>query len=143
MIVVPAWMEPDNGYGPNGVQMRATQSAEGYRLNGIKRHVFYGKAAQKLLVLVRTGDGAQDIDLLLVDTNAPGVVLDQQMSMAYDTQYRVTFKDVVVPVANRVGAEKSGWKTWNEAMYKGAILLAAYAAGGAKRVLEITVEYSK
>lgn len=143
MIVVPAWMEPDNGYGPNGVQMRATQSAEGYRLNGIKRHVFYGKAAQKLLVLVRTGDGAQDIDLLLVDTNAPGVVLDQQMSMAYDTQYRVTFKDVVVPVANRVGAEKSGWKTWNEAMYKGAILLAAYAAGGAKRALEITVDYSK
>lgn len=143
MIVVPAWMEPDNGYGPNGVQMRATLGADGYRLNGIKRHVFYGKAAQKLLVLVRTGDGAQDIDLLLVDTNAPGVVLDQQMSMAYDTQYRVTFKDVVVPVANRVGAEKSGWKTWNEAMYKGAILLAAYAAGGAKRALEITVDYSK
>ncbi len=143
MIVVPAWMEPDNGYGPNGVQMRATLGADGYRLNGIKRHVFYGKAAQKLLVLVRTGDGEQDIDLLLVDTNAPGVVLDQQMSMAYDTQYRVTFKDVVVPVANRVGAEKSGWKTWNEAMYKGAILLAAYAAGGAKRALEITVDYSK
>ena len=143
IVVVPAWMEPDNGYGPNGVQMRATQTAEGYRLNGIKRHVFYGKAAQKLLVLARTGDGAEDIDLLLVDTNAPGVTLDQQMTMAYDTQYRVTFKDVLVPAANRIGAEKNGWQTWNAAMYQGAILLAAFAAGGAKRALEITVDYSK
>lgn len=143
MIVVPAWMEPDNGFGPAGVQMRAAKNGDDYVLNGIKRHVFYAKAAQKLLVLARTGDGEQDIDLLLVDTNAPGVVLDQQMTMASDTQYRVTFNNVKVHAANRVGAEKSGWQTWNAAMYDGIILLAAFAAGGAHRALEITVQYAK
>ncbi len=142
-IAVPAWLEPDNGYGPAGVQLRARQEGEAYVLNGIKRHVFCAKAAQKLLVLVRTGDAETDIDLLLVDSNAPGVVLDQQLSMASDTQYRVTFNNVKVPAANRIGAAKSGWQTWNACMHDGIILLAAFAAGGAERALEITVQYTK
>jgi alkylation response protein AidB-like acyl-CoA dehydrogenase len=142
-IVVPAWLEPDHGFGPAGVQLRAAQSGDGYVLNGIKRHVFYAKAAEKLLVLVRTGDGEQDIDLLLVDTNAPGVVLEQQLTMASDTQYKVTFNNVKVPTADRIGAARSGWQTWNACMYDGIILLAAFAAGAAERALEITVQYSK
>jgi alkylation response protein AidB-like acyl-CoA dehydrogenase len=88
------------------VQLRAKEADGYYVLNGVKRHVFYAKAAHKLLVLVRTGDGAQDIDLLLVDANAPGVVLEQQLSMASDTQYRVTFNNVKVPATDRVGAPK-------------------------------------
>ena len=58
-IVVPAWLEPDSGYGPEGVRLSATRTAGGYRLDGVKRHVFHGKAAQKLLVLARTLAGAR------------------------------------------------------------------------------------
>ncbi|MFO1467735.1 MAG: acyl-CoA dehydrogenase family protein [Steroidobacteraceae bacterium] len=142
-IVAPAWLEPDGGYGPEGVRLQATRVAAGYRLQGVKRHVFHARAAQKLLVLARTGDGAADLDLFVVDTAAKGVVLEQQKSMASDTQYRVTFDGVVVPEAQRLGAERSGWKHWSEAMHEAIILLAAYAAGGAERALEITVQYSK
>jgi alkylation response protein AidB-like acyl-CoA dehydrogenase len=142
-IIAPVWLEPDNGYGPAGVQVRAKEEGGNYVINGIKRHVFCAKAAQKLLVLVRTGDGAQDIDLLLVDSNAPGVVLEQQLSMASDTQYRVTFNNVKVAATDRVGAAQSGWQTWHACMMEGIILLGAYAAGGAERALEITVQYSK
>jgi alkylation response protein AidB-like acyl-CoA dehydrogenase len=143
LIVVPAWLEPDGGYGPEGVQLRAQLGPDGYRLSGVKRHVFYAAAAHKLLVLVRTGDAADAVDLLLVDAKAPGVSMEQQKSMASDTQYRVTFDQVLVPVAQRMGAAGSGWQTWNAAMYDGIILLAAYAAGGAARALEMTVQYSK
>ena len=142
-IVVPAWLEPDNGYGAAGVQMRAQQEGDSYVLNGIKRHVFCAKAAQQLIVLVRTGDKDEDIDLLLVDANAEGLVYDQQLSMASDTQYRLTFNNVKVPVANRIGAAQSGWKTWNAVMHEGIILLAAFAAGGAQQALDITVQYAK
>lgn len=142
-IVVPAWLEPDNGYGPEGVRLSATRTAGGYRLDGIKRHVFHAKAAHKLLVLARTGTAAEDIDLFLVDTNSKGVTLEQQRSMASDTQYRVSFQGVVVPEAQRLGAERGGWRAWSEALHEAIILLAAYAAGGAERALEITVEYSK
>ncbi len=143
LIVTPAWLEPDNGFGPEGVQLRATPGGDGYVLNGVKRHVLYAQAAQKLLVLVRTGDAADAIDLLLVDTDAPGVTLQQQKSMASDTQYRIDFANVAVPAANRIGAAGSGWATWNACMHEGIILLASFAVGGAERALEMTVDYSK
>jgi alkylation response protein AidB-like acyl-CoA dehydrogenase len=143
LIVVPAWLEPDRGFGPAGVQLRASRQADGYRLTGIKRHVFYARAAQQLLVLARTGGGERDIDLLLVDAQAPGVRLEQQRSMASDTQYEVTFTDARVPLANRVGAPGSGWETWQATMHDGLIPLAAWAVGGAQRALEITVQYAK
>jgi alkylation response protein AidB-like acyl-CoA dehydrogenase len=143
LIITPAWLEAGNGYGPQGVQMRAELSDEGYRLNGSKLHVFYARAAQKLLVLARTGEAADAIDLLLVDVDADGVELEQQLSMASDTQYKVSFNNVLVPAANRIGEQQSGWQTWQACMYEGLILLAAQAAGGANKALEITVQYSK
>ena len=142
-IITPAWLEPGNGFGPQGVQMRAEVTSDGYRLNGIKRHVFYGQAADKLLVLVRTGDDTEALDLLLVDRDTPGVELQQQESMASDTQYKVTFTDVVVPADNRVGAEHAGWKVWSETLLAGLPLLGAYAVGAAQQALDITVQYSK
>lgn len=142
-ILTPAWLEPKNGYGPRGVQMKAVLQGEKYRVNGVKRHVLFAAAATRLLVLVRTGDGEQDVDLLLVDPKAPGITLTQQYSLASDTQYQVEFKDVLVPAADRIGAAKSGWATWNKVMHDGIILLAAWAIGGAQRALEMMVQYSK
>jgi len=142
-IVVPAWLEPDGGFGPEGVQLRAERRGDDHVLTGTKRHVFDAAAAQHLLVLARTGEAADAIDLFLVDTKAPGVTLTQQHSMASDTQYRVDFDQVRVASENHVGAERRGWEAWEAAMYEGIILLAAWAAGGAERALEITVQYSK
>ena len=142
-VVVPAWLEPDGGFGPAGVQLRATRHGDDYVLCGTKRHVFHAAAAQQLLVLARTGEAADAVDLFLVDANAPGVTLTQQHSMAADTQYRVDFDKVRISAENHVGAEGRGWQAWEAAMYDGIILLAAWAAGGAERALEITVQYSK
>jgi len=142
-IITPAWLEPDNGYGPKGVQMRGKVEGNEYRLSGTKRHVLFANSAARLLALVRSGDGEKDIDLVLVEPTSPGIELTQQMSLASDTQYRVDFEDVRVPVANRIGAAGSGWETWNAVMHDGIILAAAQAMGGAERALEMTVDYSK
>ena len=142
-ILAPAWLEPRGGYGPSGIQLRAVTDGANYRLTGTKQHVLFASAASRLLVLVRTGDGDEDIALLLVDPGSPGVELAQRLSLASDTQYKVTFDDVRVPQADRVGVEGSGWSTWHEVMYDGIILLAAQAMGGAERALEITVQYTK
>jgi alkylation response protein AidB-like acyl-CoA dehydrogenase len=140
LIVTPAWLEPDNGFGPEGVQVRAEADGDSFTLNGVKRHVFYARAAQKLLVLARTGDAVDAIDLFLLDVDTDGVLLEQQRSMAYDTQYKVTFTDVTVPAANRLGG---GWAAWQETLQVGCILQAAFAVGGAQQALDITVKYSK
>jgi alkylation response protein AidB-like acyl-CoA dehydrogenase len=142
-ILTPAWLEPDNGFGPKGVQVRAVPDGDGFTISGVKRHVAFAKAATRLVVLARTGDAPADIDLFLVDPTAPGVTLTQQMTIASDCQYRVDLDRVRVEVADRIGGPQSGWSTWDAVMHDGIILVAAQAVGGARYALEITVQYAK
>ncbi len=142
-IVTPAWLEPENGFGPKGVRMRAEVEGDSYVLNGVKRHVLFASSATHLLVPVRTGDAEGDIDLLLVDPGSDGITLTQQMSLASDTQYKVEFSSVKVPVANRLAAAGSGWQTWSQVMLDGVVLLAVQAMGGAAVALDITCEFAK
>ena len=142
-ILTPAWLEPGNGFGPEGVQLRARREGGDYVLSGTKRHVPFASSAARLLVLARTGDAPGDVDLFLVDPRASGVTLTQQRSLASDTQYKVEFAGARVPASERIGAEGSGWRTFDGVMHDGIVLLAAWAMGGAERALEITVQYAK
>ena len=141
-ILTPAWLEPENGYAARGVELRATPERSAFRLSGVKRHVAFAAATQQLVVLARTGDAAEDIDLFLVDPASPGVALRQQFSVSSDTQYEVTFTDVVVSDENRIGPAGSGWATWQQVLEPALVLLAAQAAGGARYALEITTQYA-
>jgi alkylation response protein AidB-like acyl-CoA dehydrogenase len=142
-VLTPAWLEPENGFGPKGVQVRAVPDGDGFTISGTKRHVAFAKAATALVVLARTGDAPGDIDLFLVDPAADGVTLTQQMSISSDTQYRVDFDGVRVGPDDRIGSAGTGWATWNSVMHEGIILAAAQAVGGATYATEITVQYAK
>ena len=142
-VLTPAWLEPENGYSPRGVEMRATADGDGFTLTGTKMHVAFAAAADRLVVFARTGDDAELIDLFLVDPKATGVTLTQKMTISSDTQYRVDFDGVRVTAADRIGEAGTGWATWKKVMEEGIILLAAQAMGGAEHALDITVQYSK
>jgi alkylation response protein AidB-like acyl-CoA dehydrogenase len=143
-IFTPAWLEPENGYSPAGVGVRAeADGPAGFRLSGVKRHVAFAAAADRLVVLARTGDAAEAIDLFLVDPTAVGVTLRQQFTIASDTQYEVTFENVALSVDDRIGAGGSGWATWQDVLEPALVLLAAQAVGGARYALEITTQYAK
>ena len=141
-VLTIAWLEPENGFSPEGVQLRATREGDAFRLDGVKRHVAFAAAADQLVVLARTGDAAEAVDLFLVDPKAPGVALRQQFSIASDTQYEVTFDGVAVSELERIGTAGSGWGTWQAALQDGLVLLAAQAVGGARYALEITTQYA-
>ena len=141
-ILTPAWLEPKNGFGPKGIQAKAEVSGDEAVITGTKLHVQFASSAQQLLVLARTGEGAEDVDLFLVDPQSEGVELEQQKTIASDTQYKVTLNGVRVPLAHRVGEAGTGWRTWDKVMHDGIILAAAQAIGGATRSLEITCEYA-
>ncbi len=139
-IVVPAWLEPNNGFSPAGVQATARTDGDGVVLDGVKWHVPFASSAERFLVLAR---GPAGIDLFLVDPSSPGVSLEQQLTIGSDTQYAVTLSSVRVAASDRIGPEGSGWDTWSTALVDGAILLAAQAIGGAQCALEITTQYAK
>jgi alkylation response protein AidB-like acyl-CoA dehydrogenase len=130
-VVSVAWLEPESGFGPRGVQA----AYEGGAISGTKRHVAFAAAADRLLTLARSGDG---VGLYLVDPKGPGVTLTQQTTIASDTQFRV---DLDGAPAEPVGA--ADWAVWHDAMLDGCILLGAWAMGGAQYALEITTQYAK
>ncbi len=142
-ILTPAWLEPDNGYGPKGVQMRAEPDGDGVVLSGTKLHVAFASAATRLVVLARTGDADTDVGLFLVDPSDAGVTLTQQRSLASDTQYRVDFDGVRVGADARIGDADRGWQTFERTLERGIVLLGAQAMGGAEKALEITSQYAK
>jgi alkylation response protein AidB-like acyl-CoA dehydrogenase len=130
-IISTAWLEPERGFGPTGVQAQL----DGSRLSGAKRHVPYASSADRLLVLARNG---AHVSLALVDPKADGVTLTQQHTIASDTQYRVDFDHAPAEIV-----AEDGWPIWEDTMHDGIILLAAQAVGGARYALDITVQYAK
>jgi len=139
-VLTVAWIEPDRGFGEIGVQLSARTDGNDFVLNGVKRHVNYASAADRMIVLARSDAG---VDLLLVDPQAEGVELIQVLSQSGEAHYRVEFNDVRVQASDRIGAAGTGWATFDKVMHEGIILLAAQAIGGADRALEETVEYAK
>jgi alkylation response protein AidB-like acyl-CoA dehydrogenase len=138
-VVTVAWLEPDGGYTRAGVTATARRTEGGYELTGVKRHVAFARSADALLVLAAADEGTA---LLLVDANAAGVSMEQQLTVAGDTQYRVSFDGVRVDDSAVVGSGDT-WAGWNDVMLDGAILLAAQAVGGARAALDLAVDYAK
>jgi alkylation response protein AidB-like acyl-CoA dehydrogenase len=126
-IIVPAWLEPERGFGPSGITARI----EDGRVFGVKRHVPFASSADQLLALTRDG-------LALVDVHDPGVTLTQQLSISSDTQYRVDFDGAAADVVT-----VDVWPIWHDTMLDAVILAAAQAVGGARYALDITVQYAK
>jgi alkylation response protein AidB-like acyl-CoA dehydrogenase len=140
-VITVAWLEPERGYGPKGVQLAARPEGSDLVLSGTKRHVQWAGAADRLLVLARAGAG---IDLLLVDPNTPGVKLTHYQSASGEPHFRIDFANARVPESARVGTPGSGWATFERVLVNdGLIPLAAFAIGGAAACLEDTVEYAK
>jgi len=136
-IVTIAWLEASSGFGPGAIKTRATEAAPGeWTLDGVKWHVPFAKAANAMIVLARVNDN--EIGLFLVENN--GLELTQQLTVASDAQYEVTFTSTP---AQLIGTTNGGWRTWHDTMLQGIVLLAAQAAGGARFALDIAVQYAK
>src|ERR1700722_8659982 len=40
-VLTPAWLEPENGFSPRGVEVRAVKDGAGFKISGVKRHVAF------------------------------------------------------------------------------------------------------
>ena len=139
LIVVPAWLEPHHGFGPEGVQLTAAPDGDGLVLDGTKRHVQFAGAADRLLVLARTPEGPT---FLLVDPASAGLERTQQMTISSDSQFRLDFTGVRVGADALLGQPGEAWGTWDALMHDGVVLLAAQAVGGAQHAHAIATQYA-
>ena len=108
------YSEPGSGSDLASLKLKAVPEGDSYRLNGSKIWTTHAHHADHIFCLVRTdnsGRPQQGISFLLIDMSTPGVTVEPIITMAGDHEVnQVFFDDVLVPVANRVGAEGQGWE---------------------------------
>jgi alkylation response protein AidB-like acyl-CoA dehydrogenase len=141
-VITPAWLEPKNGFGPEGIQLRAVRQGDNYVLNGSKILVQFASASTRMLVLARCGEGVEDIIGLLVDPKNASVTLTAERNHADDTLYQVAFNNTVV-ASDDVLSVSGFWSAWDDAMTRSIVALAARAIGAAQSIHAMTTDYAK
>ena len=121
----------------DGIDVRATQAGKDWALDGVASYVTHGQVADVLLVVASVGGG--DVGVFEVDAGANG--LEVAPLSTFDLTLRLArFSFASVP-ARRIG--NAGWHAVKAALDVALVALAGEQAGGARRALDMTVEYGK
>jgi len=146
LLVSLAVLEEDACYAPESIRLRAREEQGAYVLRGAKRFVLNVHLCDLLLVAVRTAEpsvSGQGITLLLMDPKSAGIEAVPLRALALGKQFEVRFDEVRVPIENRVGLVDAAWPAIERSVTRTAAIASAMAVGGARRVLEMTVDYVK
>ena len=143
IIVTLAINEPSGRWDPEGIELKASENGDKWVLNGTKLFVPNAHVSDYIVVAARTGDGANDISLFIVSTQAKGVEETLLQTIASDRQSEVIFNNVEVSSSDLLGEKNAGWSTIEKVLQWGAIGKCAEMTGGGQEVLDMTVEYAK
>jgi hypothetical protein len=117
-------------------------TANGGRLNGVKKPVPDGALANVAIVAARTGSSGRetDISLFLVDMKAGGVEARSLANVDPSRgQAELMFNDCK---AEPLGPANEGWSILSRVLDRAAVLMAFEQVGGADRALEMGRDYA-
>lgn len=145
LTLTVAFLEDSLGWGPEAITLQASQSADGYTLNGVKRFVPFGNSADVILVAARTGgSGAEGVTLIAVPRDAAGLAIEANTMLDMTSKVAtLTFDNVTVPAENLVGEEGNAWPALEVMLRYAAIGASAEMLGASRKSLEMSVDYAK
>ena len=141
-----ALSEPDAGSDVAAMQCSATETPEGYRLNGDKTWISNGGIAHFYVVFARTGEapGARGISAFIVDADTPGLEIAERIDViAPHPLAKLHFNNVLVPHAKRIGAAGEGFKVAMATLDVFRTSVAAASLGFARRALDESITWAK
>ncbi len=138
--------EPGSGSDAAALKTKAVRDGDDYILNGSKAFISGGGITDLYLVMVRTGgDGPKGISAVLVEKDAKGLSFGaNERKLGWNAQPTtiVSFDNVRIPVANRIGAEGDGFKFAMMGLDGGRLNIAACSLGTADAALEAALDYT-
>ena len=146
LLLTLALTEESTKYSADGIQIRAIQSGDEFVIQGTKLFVPDAHVSDYLICAARTKETENPKDgitLFMVDRQNPGVICNMLKTIAGDKQCEVIFDNVKVSPRNILGNIHEGWNVLNKVLEKAVVAQCAEMAGGAKQILEITVDYAK
>ena len=139
-----AYAETRSRFDVSDVETRAVKAKGKYRIDGSKRWVLNGHAADTILVSARTSDGERgggEISLFALDRATPGLTITPVKTMDGHHAAMITLTAVEVGEDRRLGAEGAALPALEEAMDVGAAAACAEGAGITRAVLDMTTDY--
>lgn len=137
--------EPGAGSDAASLRTSAERDGDHYIVNGAKVFISGAGDTDVLVVMLRTGAaGPRGISAVLIPADAEGVSYgkkEEKMGWNAQPTRMVTFDNVRVPVANRLGEEGQGFAIAMEGLDGGRINIATCSVGTAQQALEEAVAY--
>lgn len=137
--------EPGAGSDAASLRTSAVREGDDYIVNGNKIFISGAGDTDVLVVMLRTGDaGPKGISALLIPADAAGISYgkkEEKMGWNAQPTRGITFDQVRVPVANRLGAEGQGFAIAMEGLDGGRINIATCSVGTAQQALEEATAY--
>ncbi len=137
--------EPGAGSDAGSLRTAAETDGDDYVINGSKVFISGAGETDVLVVMLRTGGpGPKGISAVLVPADAEGISYGKkEEKMGWNSQptRMVTFDNVRVPVANRLGSEGQGFAIAMEGLDGGRINIATCSIGTAQQALEEAAAY--
>ena len=148
LLTAIAMTEPDTGSDLAGMRTTAARDGDHYVVNGAKTFITGGLLADLVIVVARTstdeGNRRAGLTLLVVEAGMPGFVkgrkLDKLGLKAQDTA-ELSFTDVRVPVANRLGDEGAAFGYLGHNLPQERLAIAVGAVAQARAALDVAVGY--
>jgi len=147
LLCTLAITEPEGEeYDASSISLRAVFEKDAYSISGVKLFVRDAQVADSILCVARTSEEAnqeEGLTTFILDAKSPGIAINPLRTMSGDHQCEVVFENVKVPVKNVLGELNNGWPQVKNVLQKATVVLCADMVGGAQRVLDMTVDYSK
>ena len=141
--------EPDAGSDVASIRTRAVSDGDDYIINGSKMWITNGTQADYLTLLARTDDqygSFKGMSLIIVPTDTPGFSvsrkLDKMGLRSSDTAI-LTFEDMRVPKANRIGEEGMGFRLQMQQFQVERIAAVLQGISGMEETINLTVKYCR
>lgn len=138
LIANVAFAEDGSTRVPATIATSATAAGDAWRVTGCKDFVLDGRLAELTYVLAATDGGPA---VFAVEANAPGVEITPLTTVDQTRKLcRIQFADTP---ARLVGNQGRGVEICGAALDSSAVALVSEQAGGARRAMEMAVEYAK
>ena len=146
IIMTLALTEPSGGIEASDITVKATTAGDNFTINGTKLFVPDAHVADCIICVARTRDGASKengITLFLVDAKSDGIQTEVLKTMTGEKLCEVVFNNVAVPRENILGELDKGWPVMKTVLEEAIVAESAWMAGGARWILETTLDYAK
>ena len=140
--------EPDAGSDVAAIRTRAVANGNDYVINGSKMWITNGTQADFVTLLARTSGerGFRGMSLIVVPTDTPGFHVSRKLEKlgnhASDTAI-LTFEDMRVPQANRIGEEGLGFMLQMKQFQRERLAGSLMSTAGMEKIIRMTIAYCR